>query len=74
MSHVDIDSLLDNINSNNLFIPFGRIVNISSSSIVASGLEVAIGDIVRIESEETRLRVLGMVVSVEKSQFTVVPF
>ncbi len=74
MNNIDIDSILNNISSNSLFVPFGRIININSSSIVASGLDVAIGDIVRVESEQNSLKVLGMIASVEKVNFTVVPF
>ncbi len=71
---IDIDNLLDSISDNNLFIPFGRIININSSNIIADGLEVAIGDIVKIESVAHLYTVLGMVASISSSNFTVVPF
>jgi len=70
----NLDDILDHINSKNLFIPFGRIVNINTSSIVAIGLDVAIGDIVKIESVKHLYTVLGMVASIDADQFTIVPF
>jgi len=73
-NNIDIDALLNNISSDKLFISFGRILNISSSSITASGLNVAIGDIIRIESNETPIKVLGMIASVDNTQFKIVPF
>ena len=70
----NIDAILEQINTKNLFIPFGRIVNINTSSIVAVGLEVAIGDIVKIESVKHLYTVLGMVASIDADHFTIVPF
>jgi len=74
MSTLDLDQLINNLNGEALFIPFGRISTINSASIVASGLEVAIGDIVRIESQTHEYEVLGMVASLEKDLFSIVPF
>ncbi len=71
---IDIDELLEDINSDNLVIPFGRIIKISSTNIIASGLIVAIGDVVKIESQTHEYNVLGMVASIDKNNFTVVPF
>ena len=71
---MDIDSLLDSIDSTNLSIPFGRIKNISSTTIKAIGIEVAVGDIVKIESQSHLYSVLGMVASIESGSFTIVPF
>jgi len=73
-SVLDIDNLLNGIDSQNLYIPFGRIVNITSASIIGSGLEVAIGDIVKIQSQKNTYSVLGMVASIENQKFTIVPF
>ena len=69
-----LDDFLDQIDSDKLFIPFGRIVNINSTTIIADGLEVAIGDIVKIESVARVYSVLGMVASISSGTFTVVPF
>jgi len=71
---VNFDNLLNNISSDDLFVPFGRITNINSSNIIANGLEVAIGDIVKIESVAHLYTVLGMVASITEINFTVVPF
>jgi flagellum-specific ATP synthase len=71
---MDLDNILNKIDNNNLFIPFGRIVGISSTNIKAWGLEVAIGDIVKIESVENLYTVLGMVASIDNDNFTIIPF
>jgi len=71
---MNLDNFLNEIDANNLYIPFGRIVNINSTTIVANGLEVAISDIVKIDSEERTYSVLGMVASINENTFTIVPF
>ncbi len=71
---IDLDNILNTIDSNNLFIPFGRITNINSTNIVAHGLDIAIGDIVKIESVKHLYSVLGMVASISDKDFTIVPF
>ena len=70
----DIDSILNGINMENLIVPFGRINKINSTTIVASGLVVAIGDVVKIESEKHLYSVFAMVASIQSDEFTVVPF
>ena len=71
---MDIDSLLNNIDSTDLSIPFGRIKHISTTTIKATGIEVAVGDIVKIESQQHLYTVLGMVASIDDGSFTIVPF
>ncbi|MDX9742687.1 MAG: flagellar protein export ATPase FliI [Arcobacteraceae bacterium] len=71
---IDIDKILNNIEMDNLIIPFGRIHKINSTTVVASGLIVAIGDVVKIESEKHLYTVLGMVASIIDDEFTIVPF
>ena len=71
---MNIDDILSRIDSANLSIPFGRIKNISSTTLTAVGLEVAVGDIVKIESVQHLYTVLGMVASINDSSFTIVPF
>ena len=71
---MDIDNILNVIDAKPLYIPFGRIVNISSTNIKAKGLEVAIGDIVKIQSEDNIYNVLGMVASIQSDNFTIIPF
>ena len=71
---MDIEKLINNIDSSNLSIAFGRIKNISTTTITAIGLEVAVGDIVKIESVQHSTIVLGMVASITNEEFTIVPF
>ncbi|MFA6789498.1 MAG: EscN/YscN/HrcN family type III secretion system ATPase, partial [Arcobacteraceae bacterium] len=71
---IDIDTFLDSINEDNLILPFGRIKYISTTTITATGLEVAVGDIVKIESQQHIYTVLGMVASIQSDDFTIVPF
>ncbi len=71
---IDIDKLIDSIDVTNLVVPFGRIRHISSTTITACGIEVAVGDIVKIESEQHLYTVLGMVASIDDANFTIVPF
>ena len=71
---IDIDKLLDGIDLDNLIVPFGRISYISSTTITATGLQVAVGDIVKIESDQHLYSVLGMVASINSEGFTIVPF
>jgi len=71
---IDIDKLINDIDFDNLIVPFGRISHISATTIMASGLQVAVGDIVKIESEKHLYTVLGMVATIKSDGFTVVPF
>ena len=71
---IDLEKLIEDIDINNLIIPFGRIKYISSTTITATGIEVAVGDIVKIESEQHVYTVLGMVASISIEDFTIVPF
>lgn len=71
---MNIEDILNKIDSTNLSIPFGRIKNISSTTLIATGLEVAVGDIVKIESVQHLYTVLGMVASIDAKSFTIVPF
>ncbi len=71
---MNIDEILNSIDSSSLNIAFGRIKHISTTTITASGLEVAVGDIVRIESVSHAYTVLGMVASIDDTDFTIVPF
>ena len=71
---MDIEDILNKIDSTNLSIPFGRIKNIATTTLTATGLEVAVGDIVKIESVQHLYTVLGMVASIDDKSFTIVPF
>ncbi|MDY3201024.1 MAG: flagellar protein export ATPase FliI [Arcobacter sp.] len=71
---MNIEDLLNKIDPTNLSIAFGRITNISTTTLTATGLEVAVGDIVKIESVHHHSSVLGMVASINDISFTIVPF
>jgi flagellum-specific ATP synthase len=71
---MNLDEFLNNVDSQNLIVPFGKIVNINSTTIIATGLEVAVGDIVSIDSLKNYYSVYGIVASVDKNDFTIVPF
>ena len=71
---MDIEDILNRIDSTNLSIPFGRIKNIATTTLTATGLEVAVGDIVKIESVQHLYTVLGMVASLDAESFIIVPF
>ena len=71
---MNIDEILSKIDPSNLTIAFGRITNISAITLTATGLEVAVGDIVRIESNQKLYSVLGMVTTIDGLFFTIVPF
>ncbi|NQY21367.1 MAG: flagellar protein export ATPase FliI [Campylobacteraceae bacterium] len=71
---VDLENIINSIDIDNLITPFGRIKYISTTTITATGLDVAVGDIVKIESEQHLYTVLGMVATISSEEFTVVPF
>ena len=71
---MNIDDIINSIDSNNLDIAFGRVVNISAVTLSAVGLDVAVGDIVRIESAQKLYTVLGMVTVLNDDMFVIVPF
>lgn len=71
---MNIDEILSKIDPSNLTVAFGRITNISAITLTATGLEVAVGDIVRIESNQKTYSVLGMVTTIDGKFFTIVPF
>jgi flagellum-specific ATP synthase len=70
---VEIDDILQFIANENLSIPFGKIINITATTVTGNGLDVAVGDIIRIESS-SHGEVLGMVSTVKALDFTVIPF
>jgi flagellum-specific ATP synthase len=71
---MDLEQFLDNLDSDSFIVPFGRITHISTTTLIATGIEVAIGDIVRIESDNHTYSVVGMVASIDSETFTIVPF
>jgi flagellum-specific ATP synthase len=71
---LEIDNMLDNLTSNNLVIAFGQVTNINATTITGDGLEVAIGDIVIVESIKSHHSTYGIVASMDDHRFTIVPF
>jgi len=71
---LNLEEFINNMDVSALIIPFGRIKYISTTTITATGIEVAVGDIVKIESQEHLYTVLGMVATIDSENFTVVPF
>lgn len=69
-----IDNLLDNVIQKVASINFGKITNINATTIIATGLDAAVGDIVRIVSETRDHDVLGMIATMQEKDFTIVPF
>ncbi|MDX1295597.1 MAG: flagellar protein export ATPase FliI [Sulfurimonadaceae bacterium] len=67
-------SLKDRIASQKLSVPFGTIVKISSTVIVAEGLHASIGDTVTIISQVNGDETLGMVTEIEGLRFYITPF
>ncbi|NPA55116.1 MAG: flagellar protein export ATPase FliI [Epsilonproteobacteria bacterium] len=52
--------------------PFGVVIKINPTNLVATGITPSIGDIVRIEGE--KISTLGMVTSLDKDSFFITPF
>ncbi len=71
---IDLENILNNIDENRLITPFGRIANISATSLSVIGLEVCVGDIVRVEALHTTYKVLAMVVSIDGKKFQAIAF
>lgn len=71
---MNLDELLNKIDSNDLSIPFGRIIKITPTAIYAKGLDVAVGDIVKLELDLPEESVLGMVTGITDKDFTIIPF
>ncbi len=60
------------IKQKNLSKPFGFVTKITPLNIIGNNLNVSIGDLVTIKSDENNI--LGMVTSVSSDSFTVTPF
>ena len=70
---MDFENFINKLNENELVIAFGLISKINSTTVICSGLEVAVGDIVRIESTQNS-HVLAMVAGISTHEFTAIPF
>jgi flagellum-specific ATP synthase len=66
-----LKSLKSKIKHTALSKPFGVVTKINPTNLIASGITPSIGDIVRIEGNNTTL---GMVTSLDTNNFTITPF
>jgi flagellum-specific ATP synthase len=64
-----LKKLKEQIKKTKLSKPFGVVVKINPTNLIATGITPSIGDIVRIENNT-----LGMVTSIDKNHFTITPF
>jgi flagellum-specific ATP synthase len=70
-----LESIKNKLKNARLNDPFGEIIKITSNDIRASGIEVSIGDIIKIESKNFQQnKAEGIVISVEKNSFSISPF
>jgi flagellum-specific ATP synthase len=70
-----LNNIKNRINSLNLSDLFGTISKITSNDIEANGINVSIGDIIKIDSENsTQDNLQGIVVSVKEGSFVISPF
>jgi len=67
-----LKSLKSRIKKAELSKPFGIVIKINPTNLIATGITPSIGDIVRIEGDNQTT--LGMVTSLEKKSFTITPF
>jgi len=67
-----LKSLKNRIKKTELSKPFGIVIKINPTNLIATGITPSIGDIVRIEGDNQTT--LGMVTSLEKKSFTITPF
>ena len=57
-----------------LSVAFGEVTKINATIIIATGLKVGIGDMVRIVSQENGLETIGMVTELVGREFYITPF
>lgn len=67
-------SLKDRISDKNHSLAFGRVVKISATTITARGLQVSIGDTVKISADHNQQETLGMVTEIDEQLFYITPF
>ena len=67
-------ALKQRIASQKLSVPFGTVVRISATVIVAEGMHASIGDTVSIVSQVSGDETLGMVTEIEGLRFFITPF
>jgi len=67
-------SLKEKISSQNYYTPFGEVVKINATVIIAKGLQVSISDIVRVASNSSSQETIGMVTEIDGALFFITPF
>ena len=67
-----LKSLKSRIKNTKLSKPFGVVIKINPTNLIANGITPSIGDIVKIEGEN--ISALGMVTSLDENFFTITPF
>jgi len=69
-----LKSLKKKLSSQSYSISFGEIVKINANIIIAKGLHVSIGDMIKIVSNETQQETTGMVTEIDDGLFYITPF
>lgn len=67
-------SLKERISSQNYSVAFGEVVKINATLITAKGLNVSIGDMVKIISSSSTQESVGMVTEIDEFTFYITPF
>ena len=69
-----LSSLKDKIADKKYSVAFGEIIKINATIIIAKGLKVGIGDMVKIVSNDTNQDIVGMVTEVDHGLLYITPF
>jgi flagellum-specific ATP synthase len=69
-----LKSLKRKLASQNYSTSFGEIVKINANVIIAKGLHVSIGDMVKVVSSDSELQTTGMVTEIDDTLFFITPF
>lgn len=67
-------SLRKRLTNKEYSIIFGEVIKVNATVIVAKGLKVGVGDMVRVVSNALNLEIVGMVSEVRESEFYITPF
>ncbi|MDR3347164.1 MAG: flagellar protein export ATPase FliI [Helicobacteraceae bacterium] len=71
---MNLSALRDRLKNTSLSTIFGKVVKISPTQIVGTGLKVGIGDVVRVGGGEYAGATLGMITAIENDRFFIAPF
>lgn len=69
-----LSTLRKKLQNQKLSESFGQIIKINATIIIAKGLDVSVGDMVRIVSESNKLSIVGMVSEIQEGVFYITPF